>query len=61
MTEEYLLKCLVSQSKLIHTKGQLISKCLIGSIVSTKKTTKFLKNFGPRGQIKKIKALYYTN
>ena len=43
------------------TKGQLISKCLIGSIVSTKKPTKFFKNFGPRGQIKKTKALYYTN
>ena len=42
-------------------KGQLISKCLIGSIVSTKKPTNFFKNFGPRGQIKKIKALYYTN
>ena len=44
-----------------QAKGQLISKCLIGSIVSTIKPTKFFKNFGPRGQIKKIKALYYTN
>ena len=45
----------------LTTKGQLVSKCLIGSIVSTKKPTKLFKNFGPRGQIKKIKALYYTN
>ena len=46
----------------ICSKGQLISKCLIGSIVSTKKNQQiFFKNFDPRGQIKKIKALYYTN
>ena len=47
------------------TKGQLISKCLFGAIVLTKKTTNFFKEFLPqplkRGQIKKIKALYYTN
>ena len=43
------------------TKGQLISKCLFGAIVSTKKPTNFFMNFGPRGQIKKIKALYYSN
>ena len=42
-------------------KGQLISKCLIGSIVWPKNQQIFFKNFGPRGQIKKIKALYYTN
>ena len=28
-------------------KGQLISKCIFGAIVSTKKTTIFLKNFCP--------------
>ena len=28
--------------KVIDTKGQLISKCLLGVIVSTKKPTKFL-------------------
>ena len=26
-----------------------------------KNQQKFFKNFGPRGQIKKIKALYYAN
>ena len=30
----------------IH-KGQLISKCPLGVIVSTKKPTNFFKNFGP--------------
>ena len=28
-------------------KGQLISKCLLGVIVSTKKTTNFFKDFCP--------------
>ena len=42
------------------TKGQLISKCLLGVIVSTKIPTKKFDNFCPGGQIKKIKALYYT-
>ena len=41
----------------LAAKGQLISKCLLGVIVSTKKPTKFLKEFRPwplkRGWIKK--------
>ena len=48
----------------LTAKSQLISKCLFGTIVSTKKTTKFFKEFLPqplRGQIKKINALFYTN
>ena len=32
---------------IIATKGQLISKCLFDAIVSTKKPTKFFKNFCP--------------
>ena len=46
-------------------KGQLISKCLFAAIVWTKIPTKFFPGFLPqplkRCQIKKIKALYYTN
>ena len=46
-------------------KGQLISKCLLGVIIWTKIPTKFFPGFLPqplkRCQIKKIKALYYTN
>ena len=34
-------------SKLIIDKGQLISKCLLGVIVSTKKPTKFFQGFLP--------------
>ena len=47
------------------TKGQLISKFLFDAIVWTKKPKKFFPGFLPwplkRGQIKKIKVLYYTN
>ena len=32
---------------LLNAKGQLISKCLFGAIVSTKKPMKFFKNFCP--------------
>ena len=56
---------IISRLQSICTKGQLISKCLFGVIVWTKKPTKFFPGFLPqplkRGQIKKIKALYYTN
>ena len=49
----------------ILAKGELISKCLFGVIVWTKTTTFFFSGFLPqplkRGQIKNIKALYYTN
>ena len=44
----------------VITKGQLISKCLLGVIVWTKIATKKFDNFCPGGQIKKIKTLYYT-
>ena len=53
--------------RVIHhkIKGQLISKCLFGVIVWTKKTRIFFPGFLPlslkRGQIKKIRVLYYTN
>ena len=45
------------------SKGQLISKCLFAAIVSTKNPTNSFKEFLTlkRGQIKKIKALYFTN
>ena len=36
---------LISEGVLISVKGQLISKCLFGAILSTKKTTEFIKNF----------------
>ena len=44
-----------------HSKGQIISKCLLGVIVWTKIATKKFDNFCPGGQIKKIKALSYIN
>ena len=47
------------------TKGQIISECPYKIIVYPKITTKKFPRFLPwplrRGQIKKIKALYYTN
>ena len=46
-------------------KGQSISKCPFGVIVSTKKTTKNFEGFLPqplkRDQIKKMRALYNSN
>ena len=46
------------------TKGQLISKCPFGVIVSTKIPTKTFDSFCPRilknGEINKIKALSYN-
>ena len=48
-----------------NVKGQLISKCPFGVKTSSKNPTKFFPGFLPqplkRGQIKKIRALYYTN
>ena len=35
------------QTILLTPKGQLISKCLLGDIVSTKKPTNFFKDFCP--------------
>ena len=47
------------------SKGQIISECPYEIIVYPKITTKKFPRFLPwplrRGQIKKIKALYYTN
>ena len=46
-------------------KGQIILECPYEIIVSPKRPTKKFPRFLPkplrRGQIKKIKALYYTN
>ena len=46
-------------------KGQIISECPYEKIVYPKIATKKFPRFLPwplrRGQIKKIKALYYTN
>ena len=46
-------------------KGQLISKCLLGITVSTKKTNEFLLRISALASKKrsnqKINALYYTN
>ena len=44
-------------SSSVWSKGQLISKCPFGVIISTKIPTKKFDNFCPGGQIKKIKAL----
>ena len=49
----------VSPASLMFSKGQIISKCLLGVIVWTKLATKKFDNFCPAGQIKKIKTLYY--
>ena len=54
---EYLSMC----SNCSTTKGQLISNVLLVPSFWPKNQRNFFKNFGPRGQIKKIKALYYTN
>ena len=43
----YFRKKKKSEKNPTHIKGQLISKCLLGVIVSTKKPTKFLKEFRP--------------
>ena len=47
----------------ITDKGQLISKCLFGVMVWTKKPTKFFPGFLPKllriGQIKKTGTLLY--
>jgi hypothetical protein len=37
----------LEQKMITLPKGQLISKCLFGAIVSTKKPTKFFKEFLP--------------
>ena len=59
------MKLVMSYFYFHFIKGQLISKCLLGLIVWTKIPTQFFPGFLPqslkRGQIKKIKALYYTN
>ena len=56
--------CSVS-CNLLPTKGQIISECAYEIIVSpirpTKKFPRFLPQPLRRGQIKTIKALYYTN
>ena len=46
-----------------NSEGQIISECLFAAIVSTKNPTNSFKEFLTlkRGQIKKIKALYFTN
>ena len=46
--------CKKGISDVMDAKGQLISKCLFGANVSTKKTNKLFKNFCK-------KALYYDN
>ena len=46
---------------LTSNKGQIISKCLLGVIGWTKIAMKKFDNLCPGGQIKKIKALFYTN
>ena len=68
---EYVLDCWIPFRKeilsltfgsfIVQPKGQLISKCPFGVIVWTKLATKKFDNFCPGGQIKKIKALYYSN
>jgi hypothetical protein len=45
----------------LTSKGQLISKCLFGVIVWTKKPFSRISEPLKRSQIKKIRALYYTN
>ena len=39
-----------------ETKGQLISKCLFGATVSTKKPTNFFKNFSKKRSNQKNKG-----
>ena len=55
---------LLTQMSLLTAKGQLISKCRFGVKTSFKKPTIFFPGFLPlplkRGQVKKIKTLYYT-
>jgi hypothetical protein len=43
----FMKECYHLMWMFLNGKGQLISKCLFGAIVSTKKPTKFLKNFCP--------------
>ena len=60
--------CQINREKFIKfmfSKGQIISECPYEIIVYPKIATKKFPRFLPwplrRGQIKKIKALYYTN
>ena len=55
----------LAKTYLTHNKGQIISECPYEIIVYPKIATKKFPRFLPwplrRDQIKKIKALYYTN
>ena len=60
-----ILPKIVSKEIVSNVKGQIISECPYEIIVSPIRATKKIPRFLPwplrRGQIKKIKALYYTN
>ena len=60
-----ILSRIMHSRQIMYTKGQIISECPYEIIVSPIRATKKFPRFLPwplrRGQIKKIKALYYTN